>query len=184
MTFIKGKSVELRALDPEDEYQVTEFTKYVNLGLTTRHLFSGSIPMRVKDYQNKWIQELKAGDILFGIWVNDRFIGTTGLHGHKDIYKSWEFRILIFDPKFIGAGHGTEACRLTTDYAFHRLNAHRVWLGCNEENVGAIKCYEKVGYKREGVLRDDIFCFGHYVNAIRMGLLEDEWKSLSSAPVQ
>jgi len=178
MTFCKGELCELRPLDPEDEMQVGTFTDYVNRGLTTQHLFTGSIPMRTKDYQQKWAAELKAGEILFGIWVDDRFIGTCGLHTHRDIYKSWEFRILIFDPEFIGKGIGAEATRLTVDYAFSRLNAHRVWLGVNEENKGAVKCYEKVGFKHEGTLRDEIFVFGHYVNALRMGILENEWREM------
>ena len=190
MTFIKGQLCELRALDPDDEMQVGSFTEAVNAGLTTKHLFTGSIPMRTKDYAAKWVQELKAGEILFGIWSTAKadggnpqgpfFIGTCGLHSHKDIYKSWEFRILIFDPAFLGKGIGTEATRLTTDYAFYRLNAHRVWLGVNAQNTGAVKCYEKVGYKLEGVLRDEIFCYGHYCDALRYAILEDEWKSLSS----
>ena len=189
MTFIKGDLCELRALDPEDEYQVCTFTEKVNAGLTTKFLFTGSIPCRTKDYQNRWIQELKAGDIPFGIWVKDqiigdKMIGTCGLHDHKDVYRSWEFRILIYEPEFLGKGIGEEACRLTTGYAFHRLNAHRVWLGYNEENIGAGKCYEKVGYKREGSLRDAIFCYGKYVNAIRMSVLEEDWKSLSTAKAQ
>ncbi len=180
MTFCKGAVCELRVLDPEDEMQVGTFTDAVNRGLTTQFLFTGSIPMRTKDYQAKWHAEIKSGDILFGIWVEDVFVGTCGLHGHRDIYKSWEFRILIFDPEYLGKGVGTDATRLCVDYAFQRLNAHRIWLGVNKENVGAVNCYTKVGFKIEGELRDEIFCHGHYVNALRMGVLESEWKSIVS----
>lgn len=185
MTFCKGGLCELRVLDPDDEMQVGTFTAAVNAGLTTQHLFTGSIPMRTKDYASKWNAELKAGEILFGIWASDGlFIGTCGLHSHRDIYKSWEFRILIFDPEYLGKGIGTEATRLCVDYAFTRLNAHRVWLGVNEENKGAVKCYQKVGFTVEGVLRDEIFVYGRYVNAIRMGVLEGEWKSPTSAKAE
>lgn len=189
MTFIRGDKCELRVLDHEDEDQAEAFTKAVNAGLTTKHLFTGSIPMRTKDYAAKWAAEKKAGDILFGIWAcrdgckpSDCphalvFIGTCGLHSHRDIYRSWEFRILIFDPRWIGKGIGEEATRLTVDYGFKRLNAHRIWLGVNEQNKGAVRCYEKVGFRLEGVLRDEIFVFGKYVNALRMGILEGEWAS-------
>lgn len=184
MTFLKGPLCELRVLDPDDAMQVGTFTDYVNRGLTTQHLFTGSIPMRSKDYAAKWDQERKAGDIQFGVWVDDVFIGTCGLHAHRDIYKSWEFRILLFNPEYLGRGIGTEATSLCVDYAFTRLNAHRVWLGVNEENKGAVNCYRKVGFTVEGLLRDEIFVFGHYVNAVRMGILEEEWKSRSTVKAE
>ena len=83
---------------------------------------------------------------------------------------------MISAPGLLGKGIGTLATRAVVDWGFKRLNAHRIWLGCSAENLGAIKCYEKVGFKREGVLRDEIWCNGHYTDAIRMGLLESDWK--------
>lgn len=197
MTFIKGSTCELRVLDWEDEYQVERFTRYVNLGLTTQHLFTGSIPMRACDYAARWEQEAKQGAVQFGIWIPDlqgacehslvgkcyecgvAMVGTCGLYTHRDIYRSWEFRILIFDPQAIGKGIGTEATKLTVDYGFKRLNAHRIWLGVNAENEGAVRCYQKAGFKQEGILRDDIFVFGRYVNAYRMAILEKEWLGIA-----
>lgn len=173
MTFISGKLCELRVLRETDD-EAKEWSDSVNAGLTTQHLFTGSFPMRLIDVKEKWRKEREAGDVLFGIWT-DFFIGTCGLHGHRSIYRSWELRILLIDPNALGKGIGTEATRLLVDYAFTRLNAHRVWLGVNAENIGAIKCYEKVGFKHEGALRDEIYCRGKYVDAVRMGILEGEW---------
>jgi RimJ/RimL family protein N-acetyltransferase len=184
MTFIKSPTVELRVLEDGD---AEPFTKAVNAGLTTEHLFTGSVPMRTKDYAERWRQERAAGDILFGIWDREgqgHFIGTCGLHSHRDIYKSWEARFLIFDPCAVGKGLGKDCVRLLTDYAFRRLNAHRVWLGVSEANKRAVKCYLDCGYVFEGRLRDEIFYDGKYHAAIRMGVLEDEWKLDSSVKVQ
>ena len=184
MTFMKGEKCELRVLEAAD---APVFTKAVNAGLTTEHLFTGSIPMRTKDYAERWEEERKAGDVLFGIWTlglvhnQDRFIGTCGLHSHRDIYKSWEARFLIFDPSAVGQGIGKDVVRLLTDYAFKRLNAHRVWLGVSEDNKRAVKCYLDCGYVFEGRLRDEIFYQGKYHAAIRMSILEDEWTSITTA---
>ena len=193
MTFILGERCQLRVLQ-ENADEVTAWTDGVMSGLTTKHLFTGSLPMRYIDVAEKWKRERVGGDVNFGIWTRRRnvddslfleptFVGTCGLHGHKEIYRSWEFRILIFDPRAIGKGIGTEATMLLTDYAFKRLNAHRVWLGVSAANEIAVKCYEKVGYKREGELRDEIFVHGKYVSAIRMGLLEHEWLKTEPAKV-
>lgn len=171
---MRGKLCELHALEGND-YEASRFTSAVNAGFTTRHLLTGSIPMRQIDIKEVWERERKAGSVEFGIYTGSKFIGTCGLYSHRDIYRSWEFRILIFDPSATGHGIGTEATRLTVNYGFKRLNAHRIWLGVNEDNKGAIKCYLKVGFTQEGRLRDELYCFGKYRDAIRMGVLEREW---------
>ena len=177
MTFMRGSCFELRVLDWEDPDQVDRFTKYVNAGLTTQHLFTGSIPMRTADYAQRWEDEAKQDSIQFGIWADNVMVGTTGLHSFRPMYRSWEFRILIFDPEYVEKGIGTEVTTLVTDYAFTRLNAHKVWLGVNAENVRAVKCYSRVGFTLEGQQRDEIFCFGHYADILHMGVLESEWKA-------
>lgn len=189
---MKGENVELRVLEDKD---AEIFTKAVNAGLTTEHLFTGSIPMRTADYRERWDAERKAGDVLFAIWWGKwgcppseldfnigggKFIGTCGLHSHRDIYKSWEARFLIFDSSAVGRGLGKEVVSLLAGYGFGRLNAHRIWLGVSEDNKRAVKCYLECGFVFEGRLRDEIFYRGRYHAALRMSILEDEWKSLSS----
>lgn len=216
MTFIKGNLCELRVLAGSDE-EVKLWTHAVMAGLTTQHLFSGSIPMRYIDVKAQWDKERLAGDILFGIWLPyrnqeklyctgqysaleisrecnlvfphnphervlipekpEKMIGTCGLHQHREIYRSFEARWLIFDPSAVGKGIGAEAVDLLTTYAFERLNAHRVWLGVSEDNTRAFKCYVDAGYKVEGRLRDELYYHGSYHAAIRMSVLESEWPS-------
>jgi RimJ/RimL family protein N-acetyltransferase len=171
MTFIKGKDVFLTAW--EDHFNET-FTRAVNEGLTTQHLFTGSVPMRTADYEQRFKDMAAKGDVLFGVWTKDKLIGQCGLHDHRDIYKSWEARFLIFDPDAVGKGIGKEVVSLLTSYAFTRLNAHRVWLGVSEANIRAVKCYLDCGYKIEGRLRDEVFYEGKYHAVLRMGVLEGE----------
>ncbi len=185
MTFMKGAMVDLRVLEDSD---CEAFTKAVNAGLTTQHLFTGSVPMRTKDYQQRWAAERAAGDVLFAVespLLGDGralgFIGTCGLHSHRDIYASWEARFLIFDAQAVGKGLGKEVVRMLTDYAFERLNCHRLWLGVSERNVRAVKCYLDCGFVFEGRERDAIYYQGRYFATLKMSILRDEWTSLTSA---
>lgn len=180
---MKGKLCELRVLQNSEE-EVRAFTDSINAGWTTQHLFTGSIPMRYIDVEQTWDDRRKAGCVEFGIWVPDKlkewkFVGTTGLYSKRDIYRSYEFQIIIFDPGSVSRGVGTEATRLVVNYGFSRLNAHKVWLGVNEDNERAIRCYEKVGFVKEGKLRDEIWAFGKYHNGLRYSILENEWASLN-----
>jgi len=181
MTFMRGEKVELRVLEDKD---AEAFTRAVNAGLTTQHLFTGSVPMRVVDYVDRWRSERKVGDVLFGVESLGRgraFIGTCGLHSHRDIYASWEARFLIFDAEAVGRGLGKEVVRLLTDYAFNRLNAHRLWLGVSEHNLRAVKCYLDCGFVFEGRLRDEIYYQGAYHAALRMSILRQEWESIAQS---
>jgi len=198
--FMKGTLCELRVLEGND-YETARFTTAVNAGLTTEHLFTGSIPMRAVDYKERWRKEREAGDILFGIWIppvseNDHrgqcfeagggrddhvLIGTCGLYSHREIYRSWEARWIIFDPDAVGKGIGKQAVTLLTDYAFYRLNAHKVWLGVSEHNLRAVKCYLDCAYKIDGLLRDAIFYQGRYHGTYQMSMTEEEWKATRAA---
>ena len=62
-----------------------------------------------------------------------------------------------------------------TFYAFRTLNLNRIWLHVFEFNERALRAYEKVGFVREGVLRQDVFREGRYWNTVVMGILRDEW---------
>ena len=44
-----------------------------------------------------------------------------------------------------------------------------------ETNPRAMKTYEAAGFIREGVLRQEIFKNGRYIDVIMMGILQNEW---------
>jgi RimJ/RimL family protein N-acetyltransferase len=44
------------------------------------------------------------------------------------------------------------------------------------DNPAGIRCYEKVGFSRDGVLRDEVFKNGVYVDRIIMSILRNEFK--------
>ncbi len=118
-------------------------------------------------------------DIVLGIALkgSDKLIGTTGLHRIDWKNRHCMFGILIGDKTEWGKGYGTETTRLMVNYAFGTLGMHRVWLHVYEYNQRAIRAYEKAGFIREGVLREDRYHNGRFFNTIVMGLLRSEWEA-------
>jgi RimJ/RimL family protein N-acetyltransferase len=106
--------------------------------------------------------------------VNSNFIGMVHLTGIHQINRSAEFSILIGDRDYWAKGAGSQATKAMLDHAFNNLNLNRVYLTVLENNERAIKMYEKVGFKREGVLREAIFKNGKYCNLIQMSILKRE----------
>ncbi|SCW28796.1 Protein N-acetyltransferase, RimJ/RimL family [Paenibacillus tianmuensis] len=81
----------------------------------------------------------------------------------------------IGNKTYWGKGYGTEAIKLLLDYAFLELNLHRVSLRVFSFNDRAIKLYEKLGFRREGISRQSLFREGAWHDIIHMGLLQHEY---------
>jgi aminoglycoside 6'-N-acetyltransferase len=59
---------------------------------------------------------------------------------------------IFLDPERHGQGLGTEAMRAVTRMLIEERGHHRITLYTSPENAAAIRCYEKVGFRRVGVL--------------------------------
>lgn len=92
--------------------------------------------------------------------------------------RSANFRIGLFHTTERGKGIGTWATEVTRDFAFEKLNLHRLELDVYSFNTRAEKTYLKAGFKREGVLRDAVLDGDQYADDILMAILEDEWRAL------
>ena len=61
-------------------------------------------------------------------------------------------------------GYGTRAVKALIKYAFNELNMHCVYCKVIEYNIASQKIVEKIGFKREGILRERIYKNGNYHN--------------------
>lgn len=176
-TFLTGANCDLRVLEgSEEEFQAWQ--KGVLRGVTLDYTMTGSVPMKYMDIRKEWEREMASGAMIFGIWNSRRgLVGTTGLYTPYPVYRQYAFRIIIWDKDCVGHGIGSEATWMVTDYGFRALNCHRIWLGVHEDNLGAIKVYERCGYKLEGVLRDAIYCYGKYSATRQYAMLRPEWEA-------
>lgn len=74
-------------------------------------------------------------------------------------------------------GFGTEATRLIVDYVFDEIDdpaVNRIELEVYAFNPRAISVYERVGFVREGVLREALHWNGEYVDAIVMSIVRSD----------
>jgi RimJ/RimL family protein N-acetyltransferase len=83
------------------------------------------------------------------------------------------------DPRFWGQGYATEAVKALLQYGFDALKLHRVWAFCLAENEPSWRLMERIGMRREGVLRQNVRLRRRWVDTFVYGVLEDAWKSPS-----
>jgi RimJ/RimL family protein N-acetyltransferase len=110
-----------------------------------------------------------------------RYIGGVRLHSISWADRRARLAIGIFDRRFWSRGYGTEAIRLLLRHGFDDLGLHRVDLIVLEFNARAIRCYEKCGFVREGVLRDNAYIAGAWHADLLMAVLEHEFRALPRA---
>jgi len=113
--------------------------------------------------------------------VNDK---TNISIGHSEIYltdqSAYLGRILIGDIEQRGKGLGQQIVNLLLDFIFSKLDKPKVELNVFDWNIGAIKCYEKVGFvinpdkKNERKIKNEIW------TAINMSIDKFKWQSLQA----
>ena len=174
--FITGSKVYLRAFSPED---LTErYLGWLNDPEVTKYMESGIFPSTMHDLES-FYERIAASrsDVLMAIIdkASTEHIGNIKLGPIQWVHRSAIFGIMIGDKKFWGRGAGMEATRLMVEYGFDRLNLNRIDLGVFAEHDAGVRCYQKLGFKVEGRLRQDLFQDGEYKDRLWMGLLRSEY---------
>ena len=114
------------------------------------------IPMS-KDKVDKMISDYNEenNSIVFAIRTTEGNI--IGLAGYDDIIKDNQVATLfigIGDENYLGKGYGKEAIFELLNYGFNTLNLYRIQLNVISFNTPAITLYEKVGFKKEGTMKE------------------------------
>jgi RimJ/RimL family protein N-acetyltransferase len=97
-----------------------------------------------------------------------QYLGNVWLHGIHWVNRNAELRILLGAEAAREKGHGTRACQLLLRFAFEKLGLHKVYLYVHASNPRACRAFEKSGFVREGVLKDEFFLDGQWVDVHRM----------------
>ncbi|GAE29430.1 GNAT family N-acetyltransferase [Halalkalibacter hemicellulosilyticus] len=84
-------------------------------------------------------------------------------------------KVLVGEKSKRGQGIGQQMMTEILKVAFEELRLHRVSLGVFDFNVAAIACYEKLGFVKEGLLRESRKMGDQYWSSWEMSILEHEW---------
>lgn len=127
-----------------------------------------------------FLKSLEEDDRYFFLIISPdgRIIGESVINEIDWNLRCANFRIGLYHMTERGKGIGTWAAELTRDFAFEELKLHRLELDVYSFNPRAEHTYLKIGFKREGVLRDAIMDGDQYADDILMAILEDEWRAL------
>lgn len=178
-TPLRGVRVVLRPLERE---HLARCVKWFNDPEVTN--FLGRDRTLTMAEEERWFDEYrqKVDEEIYAIHVDDAHIGNIGLHRIDRVNRKADVGIVIGEQEFWSKGHGTDAMQTILRYAFERLRLHKVSLDVLDYNTRALRSYEKCGFVREGVRRDELFKGNRYVNLVHMSVLEDEFRRPDTGP--
>jgi [ribosomal protein S5]-alanine N-acetyltransferase len=107
---------------------------------------------------------------------DDAFIGMVNYHARQ----TWNRRLAvgwILAPRFEGQGYMAEAMHALLRHCFDGLQTHRVEAEIEPDNLRSTRLAERLGFRREGLLRDRLCVAGEPRSIWMYALLQPEWNA-------
>ena len=125
-----------------------------------------------------WIRNMvetgKVVQMIICDMAGDTPLGSVYIRDIDRQHQKAEYGIFIGEESARGRGVGTAAARLMLDHCFHKEKLHRIYLRVFASNERAIRSYEKAGFVREGLLREDVCIDGQYRDIIWMAAINPD----------
>ena len=102
-------------------------------------------------------------------------VGVAFIHSIDMSDKHGRYAVGIYNSCNWEHGYGQEITRAVLQYAFNKLDLHKIDLRVLAYNTRAISSYKKSGFVIDGVLRDNAFINQQWHDDIIMSILKSEF---------
>ena len=174
--FLMGKRVTLRRFERSDLSHMRRWLADPEL----RAQIGATTSMNERQ-ANEWYERMEGDPArLWYAIVRDEDETVIGEAGLLRMFPEWgttDMTVIVGEPDARGRGYGTEVGRLLLDFAFDYMGLHRVAIGVVGFHEPALRFWESLGFRREGVQRDGYSLDGAFHDFVMMSVLEDEWRA-------
>jgi len=169
---IEGERVRLA---PMTKAQVENFVAWMADPEVTRWLGMTHAP--TVEMEHEWYERVSKGekDFVWGIFIGDKHIGSTGVHQIDWKNRNGITGNLIGDKTEWGKGYGSEVVALRTRFAFEELGLEKLKTEVIGTNIASRRALEKSGYKTMGIARKELWRHGAWQVVWHAELLREEW---------
>ena len=172
----EGKLVRLRAFDSSDLMKCQDYANdyEVMRGASGAILYPSTVDDAARAMNGN--TSYSAGEYQFALETREekKFIGQCGFVKINWKNRTGELAILIGERDFRGRGYGADAIETLCRFGFQELNLRKIKANVFDFNRAAVRCYEKCGFEREGILKQEIYREGAYHDVIQMALFRPE----------
>jgi RimJ/RimL family protein N-acetyltransferase len=117
--------------------------------------------------------------------VDGEFLGWCGLSRWNAVHRTAALGYCLHERAW-GQGHATEAAGAVLQWAFDASDLNRIQAETDTRNAASARVLEKLGFRREGTLREDCVVNGEVSDSWVYGLLRRDWQpeaALDRGPV-
>jgi len=113
---------------------------------------------------------------VMGIWLKseDKYVGQIWIEPKNWGVPSFEVGWFL-DQGYQGRGIATEAVRISLEFLFSSLRAYKVIAITRDTNLKSVKLIERLGFRREGHLRESGIQDGRRYGLLYYGMLRTEF---------
>lgn len=173
---LEGENIYLSPINNED---IEKYVYFLNDKNVTNNIGTTNEITTIES-EKEWITNANKNTINLAIIKkeNDELIGNCSLFDIDRINRCCTLGIFIGEEQNRNKGYGKETINLLLDYGFNYQNMHNINLKVFSFNERAIKCYEKVGFKKCGTRHESYFLEGKYYDEIIMEILENDYRNI------
>ena len=175
--FLKGERIYLREIRPSDVTETSNYYRWMNDPEVTRYFeYTGFFPTSVEKLLERVTNSIKNPDIVpLAIMLPTDgeeavHIGTVRIGPINWLHRFSEIMITV-DRPYWGKGYATEAVKLMHDYAFNKLNLHKLTAHAYVANKASLRVLEKTGFTIEGIHKSQFLLDGVYTDGILLGMI-------------
>jgi RimJ/RimL family protein N-acetyltransferase len=176
LPLIETGRVALRRISPADTdafYSIYSNPEVMRYWSTPPLADRANAARQIREIEDKW----QSRSILkWGIArrSDDQLIGSVTLFNLDFTHRRAEIGYAL-GREFWGLGYMNEALTALLGYAFETLELHRLEADVDPRNAASIKTLERLGFQKEGYLRERWQVAGEIQDSLFYGLLRREW---------
>jgi RimJ/RimL family protein N-acetyltransferase len=104
-----------------------------------------------------------------------RPIGSVGFNRINWVNRNANIFGTIGETEYWGRGIIGEATKLLINYGFTELNFHKIYAGVITPNARSLRAAEKLGFKKEAILKELAYVDGQYHDEHKFALFKRDW---------
>lgn len=176
-------------MDIDDKLQIRElrdtdlqhFFNFVKDPRVNRFMADDDIPKTLEEsvaemaYWKNLFPERRS--VYWGIALKpqDKLIGTCGYNNWSRTHKRGEISYDL-SAVYWNKGFTTKCVRAICDFGFSKMNLHRIQATVALDNGASIRVLEKIGFKKEGVMKGYGLLHSHFKDFYMYGLIKTDMK--------
>jgi RimJ/RimL family protein N-acetyltransferase len=175
-SFWTGSSIRLRGLEPQDWSFFQDFDRH-SADVRSVHRLH---PPRSAEGYREWAaaaaRSTPDGDEFFLVIdaPGEGPVGSINTNGTNRRAGHYRHGITVH-PDFRRRGFAAEAITLVQRYMFGELRYHKCEAEVYAYNIASTRLHERVGFRREGVLREHEYFAGRHVDVVLFGMTAQEF---------